>query len=185
MYKKIIIFCLLLLVLLNIISCFKDNKETKKQNNNKRKELGMNSNKSLDDYQNEWNIICDKAFTEYSELSFSERIWFNVQCLINAVNNGGIISYYYNNGADYYYETINDLKILEQNKIIILMERSAKIFPNNIVPKNIDERNNVISNLPEGKFDKELEEIDEIFFNNENELEQSLINYLIKYEIIK
>ena len=65
------------------------------------------------------------------------------------------------------------------------MERSAKIFPNNIIPKTIDERNNVISNLPEGKFDNELTKIDDIFFKYENELEQSLINYLIKYEIIK
>jgi len=145
----------------------------------------MNCEKSLSDYQNEWEIICDKAFTEYSKLSSAERTWFNVQCLINAVNNGGIISYYYNNDADYYQETMDDLKKLGQNKIIDLMERSAKIFPNNIVSKTIDERNNVISNLLEGEFDDELTKIDEIFFKYENELEQSLINYLIKYEIIK
>jgi len=145
----------------------------------------MNSEKSLMDYRNEWKIICDKAFTDYSKLSSVERTWFNVECLIGAVSKGGIISYYYNNDADYYQETIDDLKKLEQNKIIDLMEKSAKIFPNNAVPKTIDERNNIISNLPEGKFDNELDKLDEIFLKYENELEQSLINYLIKYEIIK
>jgi hypothetical protein len=144
----------------------------------------MNNRKNLMDYQNEWHIICDKAFVDYSKLSSAERTWFNVQCLINVVNNGGIISFYYNNGADYYQETIDDLKKLEQIKIIDLLERSARIFPKNIVPKTIDERNNVISNLPGGKFDKEFGKLDEIFFKNTDELEQSLIDYLIKHEII-
>ena len=65
------------------------------------------------------------------------------------------------------------------------MERSAKIFPDSIVPKTINERNTVISNLPEGKFDNELAKIDEMFFKYEHELEQSLLNYLIQHEIIR
>lgn len=56
--------------------------------------------KTLLDYQNHWEEICNKGFINYLSLSSDERIWFNIQGLIGQVNNGGIISFYYNIGAD-------------------------------------------------------------------------------------
>ena len=146
----------------------------------------MNKEKTLLNYQDKWEILCNKASKGYDKLSYAERVWVNIQGLIGTVDNGGIISFFYNYDADYYEETIEDLKILGQEKIVCLLEMCAKIFPNSIVPKTIEERNDIINNLPDdGSFDNMYEEINNKFYEYEKELEQILINYLIKNKIIE
>ena len=145
----------------------------------------MNKNKKLLDYQEKWEIICDKASKDYYRLSSAERVWYNIQGLIGTVDNGGFISFFYNYNADYYEETIKDLMKLEQKNIVHLLEMYAKIFPNNIVPKSIEERNNIINSLPDdGKINDMCEETDRMFYKYEDELEQFLINYLLKNKVI-
>lgn len=58
-----------------------------------------------------WTNLIDKAMKNYNSLTKNERIWFNLRVLIDSFNDGGLISYYYNSGAENVYETIEDLQI--------------------------------------------------------------------------
>ena len=141
-------------------------------------------NKSLMDFQKEWEMLVNKALTNYNSLSKNERLWFNVESLISSVDDGGLISHYYNSGANYNAETIEDLNYLGFNDISKLLEKINEYFPNGKPPHNMEERNKVIENWTDRKFDKILKELDNNFFEKEKKLEQSLIKF-IEDEIIK
>jgi len=150
-------------------------------------ETALENENKLIDFQEQWDKIVNKANVNYNEtsnynsLTKEEKVWFNIQLLINAVNNGGVISFFYNYEANHYLETIESLKELKQEKVIELLEKIAIIFPEGIVPKDIDERNRIIESLSDEedeKYDKMFENIDNDFFEIENKLEHDLINYL-------
>lgn len=47
--------------------------------------------KNLSDYQEYWEKIVDKGHQDYSSLTGPERVWFNVECLMGMVGNGGVM----------------------------------------------------------------------------------------------
>jgi len=142
--------------------------------------------KKLIDFQEQWIKLVDKAYNDFNSLSKEERVWYTVQILMDATNNGGMISFFYNSGADYYIETINDLKELKQDKIAELLERIGKMYYKNIVPKDIEKRNQIIISIPDdGRYDQELDEIDTIFYQLENKLEEDLVNYISTKILVK
>jgi hypothetical protein len=52
--------------------------------------------------QADWKKLCQKMEqTGVTSLDGNERIWINVDGLIGDVNGGGLISFFYNYGADY------------------------------------------------------------------------------------
>ena len=135
------------------------------------------SEKSLLDYQEKWKELVDKAFSNYSSLSREERTWFNIQSLISSVDDGGLISHYYNSGADHNLETIEDLDLLGFSNVSKLLKTINKYFPNAEPSNNIDERNIVIENWND-EYDKKFSEYDKIFFENEDNLEKTLIKFI-------
>ena len=137
----------------------------------------------LFDFQKAWEKLCDKACMNYTYLSQAERVWFNIQCLIQAVDNGGMISFFYNSGADYYIETIEDLKILKHEKIVKLLEKIRKIFPEGDLPKDMNIRSEIISSYPDGEFDEMYEEIDNEFYDLEKKLEEDLVNFILENKL--
>lgn len=55
----------------------------------------------IEDWQKRWEKLFEKPDSEgYESLTPDERAWYNVRGVIDSVNGGGIISYYYNHGAD-------------------------------------------------------------------------------------
>jgi hypothetical protein len=139
----------------------------------------MTNEKRLTDFQEQWEKLVNKANNNYSLLSKAERVWFNIQLLIASVENGGMISCFYNSLCDYYVEIIEDLKELKHDKIIKLMEEIGKMFPKGIVPKDMEKRNEVINCWSYGKYDRKLYKIDKTFFKLKNKLENDLIKYII------
>lgn len=135
--------------------------------------------KTLCDFQTDWEKLVDKALSDYSLLNPDERIWFNVQCLMDAVDNGGLISHYYNSGADHNKETIADLTTLGLLDIADMLLQINKRFPGNAPSVDIDERNDVIDSWEEDDDVNDwLDQLDHQFFNREQELEQKLVNHL-------
>jgi hypothetical protein len=127
--------------------------------------------------QSHWENLIDKYDYEgYDKLTSDERIWFNVRSLIDEVDNGGLISFYSNHGADYLEETIEDLKKLEAQEIINLIDQINSLFPNSMPSRDIDERNNIISSWDDDDNDLNdlLESLDEKFYALEEELELRL-----------
>ena len=143
-------------------------------------------NKStLLDFQADWERLVDKALSNYNLLSVDERIWYSIQCLIGDVCNGGLISHYYNSGADHNKETIIDLVTLGYQDIADLLLQINKFFPSDKPSVNIYERNDTILTWEESsEFDNWLEQLDSQFYNKVEKLEQALINH-IETRIVK
>ncbi|QIP15243.1 DMP19 family protein [Spirosoma aureum] len=133
---------------------------------------------TLIDFQDDWGKLVDKAFTNYLSLSPDERIWFNIEALIGDVDNGGLISHYYNSGADYNKQTIEDLYSLGFPAIAALLMQMNSLFPDGQPSTDIDERNEVIDNWPEGEYDALSQELDQQFYSMEAELESKLVQHI-------
>lgn len=134
--------------------------------------------KTLLAFQAHWESLVDKAFVDYGSLTPDERVWINVQSLLDQVNNGGLISHYYNSGADYNQETILDLQWLGFPQLAGLLIRINGLFPGGRPSTDINERNEVIDTWPAGKYDELLEELDEQFYQKGLELESILIRHI-------
>ncbi len=139
--------------------------------------METNSN-SLLDFQANWEKLVDKAFGDYGSLTAEERIWFNLQNLIASVDNGGLISHYYNSGADRNKETIEDLHSIGFPEVANLLTQINAWLPCGQVSTDIDERNNVISDWQEGEYDELLDNFDKEFYERETELENTLIKHI-------
>jgi len=133
---------------------------------------------TLSKFHQDWVEIADKGFADYDSLTRDERVWFNIQGLIGDVGNGGLISHYFNSGADKNGETIEDLNFLGQKEIAGILERINKLFPGGHVSKDIDERNDIISNWPDGQHDDLLKDLDNEFYGREKDLELRLIKHI-------
>lgn len=133
--------------------------------------------KTLFDFQADWEKLVDKGENHYDSLSADERIWFTIQSLISAVDNGGIISHYYNYGADHNAETMADLNTLGFPHVADLLKEVNNLFPDGQPSLDIDERNEIISDWPE-EYDALLTRINQKFYEVEDQLEKSLIQHI-------
>lgn len=96
-------------------------------------------------WEKDWLRVVDRCESEgYDSLTSDEKIWFTSRILIDAVENGGIISFYYNHGADYMEETLNNLLSIGANDVVGILNEINRLFPGNMPSKDIEERNHVI-----------------------------------------
>ena len=137
-----------------------------------------NLDKTLSDFQPQWEQLVYKAFDDFSSLSASERIWFTVECLINDVDNGGLISHYYNAGANFNKETVEDLDFLGFDKVSNLLKQINTLFPDGVVSTDLLIRNDVISSWPDNEYDALLAKLDQEFYLYEDELESKLVEHI-------
>jgi hypothetical protein len=125
-------------------------------------------------WQGHWQKLFEKLDAEgYESLSPDERIWYNVRGVIDSINNGGIISFYYNSGADTLDDTIEDLKKLNASNVVSLLTKVNKLFPDGRPSQDIDERNEVIDSW-DGEHEELFETLDEKFSDLEAGLETKL-----------
>jgi hypothetical protein len=140
-----------------------------------RKALKESMIMNYEEWQPYWEELVKKAEDNgYESLSESERIWYNTRVLIDSVSDGGIISFYYNTGADHLAETLEDLNKLKADKVIKLLLQVNKLFPGGNVPEDIDERNEIIDSWDDEKIDSKLEKLDDKFYGLEEDLEKKL-----------
>lgn len=144
----------------------------------------MTSNQALTIFQPEWEQLVDKAVEDYSSLTNDERIWFNIQALIEDVENGGIISHYYNSGADRIYDTMEDLNSLGYADLSEALEKINGLFPEGKTITNFEQRNTVIDTWG-GSYDNMLEYLDAQFFKIIPQLENSLVRFINDYIIVR
>ncbi len=109
-----------------------------------------------------WRELCDRFATNgFESLSPDERVWFVTRSLIDSIENGGLISYFYNSGADYYRECLEALLLLGATDVAWHFRSLAELFGQS-VPITIDERNTKIDSWPDsGREDVLCEEVDE------------------------
>jgi hypothetical protein len=115
----------------------------------------------------------------YLSFSSDERIWFNVRGLIEAIENGGLISFYYNYGADYLDDTLEDLKKIDAIEVVHLLQKVNELFPNGNPPKALDELNEVIYSRDE-QYNDLFEELDKTFYNEQQEILKIKLDKVVK-----
>lgn len=127
-----------------------------------------------------WQELCEKWSREgYDELTEQEQLWLNVHTLIDATENGDLISYFYNSGADTFDDTVDALDELEANEVAEIVEAFGNFFGDE-VPDDTQERNRVINSWPDGGQESEAcEAVDEILMPLFEELETKLKAYLL------
>ncbi|TWT99421.1 hypothetical protein Pla108_03580 [Botrimarina colliarenosi] len=126
--------------------------------------------------QERWSRLCKKWSDEgYSALSPAEKVWLNVRAIIDSTSDGGLISYFYNSGADDYDDMMAALGTLGASNIQSEVKRVAALFPSPM-PEDIDVRNDVIGSWSDEDFarDQFLDEVDERLFALFDDLEDKL-----------
>lgn len=102
--------------------------------------------KNLLDFQGAWEKLVEKRFEKgLISLTNEEKIWYTSEVLIIDIQNGGLISHFYNGGADNLWETLKSLEQLNCNSLIEKINLIKDYFPDRTVSTDIYERNEVIS----------------------------------------
>jgi hypothetical protein len=75
------------------------------------------------------------------------------------------------------------LKLLGATDIVQLLEKMRSLFLDGRPPQDIDERSEMIGSW-DGKYEQLLDNLDDEFFQKDQELEKVLIEYLMKNKLI-
>jgi hypothetical protein len=95
----------------------------------------------------------------HESLNEWEKDWINLRSLIDSINNGGMISYFYNPSGDQLAECLVALDRLNAYDLKSQVLKICELFPTG-VPDSISERNDVIRSWDDD-VDDMLAEIDD------------------------
>lgn len=129
-----------------------------------------------------WQELVDKwAEQGYEGLAADEKVWLNLRSLIDSVQNGGVISYFYNSGADHLDDCLVALDLLGAGDVRMEVERVSALFPEG-VPNTVEERNEVIDSWDQEdpQIDDLLEEVDSQLMPMMTDLETRLERFIRK-----
>jgi hypothetical protein len=120
-----------------------------------------------------WNKVEARSF---NSLTDAEKNFFAVDYLISEVNNGGFDQYFFNSSGEYANEALLGLKKIGAIKTASILQNSFSIFPDHKVPKNRQERWNLMEKN-KAKKQKVLDDLDNKFY----EYPEYLTDLLFKY----
>jgi Domain of unknown function (DUF4375) len=93
--------------------------------------------------------VVSRAYASgFQTLTGPERVWVNTRALIDSVENGGAISYFYNSPADHLTDCMSALTQLELHDIAAALARVCSMFPSG-VPATLEGRNAIIDAWPQ------------------------------------
>lgn len=99
---------------------------------------------------------------DYYALGEEEKIVYNAQSILNAVNGSGLLEYYKGVCGGYACDAIEQLYSIGMDEIAAVMESANAIFPESYPPEDITERLDVISDFEDefaSLFDEWTDEI--------------------------
>jgi hypothetical protein len=134
----------------------------------------------MQDRDKAWHAVVEKETRHgFDSLWEVEKTWFCARLVIDAVENGGLISFYYNRNADYLKPCLEALARLRATEVIDAIQEVNKLFADGNVPADIEARNDIIDNWPEDvERDKRLDEIDAKLMPLMSELDTVLDRFL-------
>ncbi len=118
---------------------------------------------------------------EMDNLTEPQRKFYLNQNLEREVNNGGFNQYFINSSGDFAHETIDSLKEIGANRTAQILQRAIDLFPEQRVPKNRQERINVVIDTLPDIDDPVWEKLDEAFFRYEEDLNALNIEFVRKH----
>src|SRR5262249_1702265 len=94
--------------------------------------------------QRGWAALCNRVATSgYAAASRPEKTWLNIRWLIDSIENGGLISSFYNSYADTVADCLDDLASLGATAVRSQVQRVCALFPDPI-PTTLLARNKII-----------------------------------------
>ncbi len=134
---------------------------------------------SLYDFHDKWADIVEKSYSDgYDALTDHEKVWFNIQCLVQAVNGGGFIDYYSNKEADTVDDCVRALDVIGAANTRRLVERVNGLFEHG-VPKDMDERNMEMEHWPTSN-DAVLNDFEIAYLAQKENIEELLVNFIVE-----
>lgn len=107
---------------------------------------------------------------EIDTLTPSQRYFYLNQSLEREVNNGGFDQYFLNSSGDNAHDTLDSLKAIGASRTVALLQRAIDVFPDSKVPKDREERGNILQNQLPPSAREQWNELDEAFFAYEDDL---------------
>jgi len=128
-----------------------------------------------------WHEVCERwqGGVGYRSLSEGERVWLNTRALIDSIENGGLISYFYNSYADTLSDCLDALDQLGAHDVAHQVRRVCALFHGG-VPDSIKSRNDIINLWPDynPQINATLEDVDDCLMPLMPDLERRLTNFL-------
>jgi hypothetical protein len=129
-----------------------------------------------------WDRLRDRIERDgYESLTAREGAWVSVRSLIDTIQNGGLISYFYSSAADHIEECRAALRMLRQEAVLDCLDRAAELFPPDSLA-SVETRNEAISEWGDDdeEIDETLDEIDEELRELYEGLEEALDRYVME-----
>ncbi len=108
-----------------------------------------------------------------------QDFYFN-QNLEREINNGGFNQYFFNSSGNFTHETLASLRKIGASKTADILQEAIDQFPNSLVPKDRADRQNILEQIEE-KANEVWEQLDQKFYEYEDDLNDLNIEYIKKY----
>ena len=106
---------------------------------------------------------------EMEKLNPSQRILVIVETLEGEINNGGFDQFYFNSSGDYANETVDALIMLGALNTAEMVRKANAEFPNGIVPKDREKRQDVLDSIRE-KSSENWNRLESIYYGHNKEV---------------
>jgi hypothetical protein len=139
-----------------------------------------NTNHSIIELDNFIGELCNYG-DDMSELTEPQKLFYLNQNLEREVNNGGFNQYFINSSGDYAHETIPSLKEIRAYITADILQKAIDQFPDKKVPKERNKRMEIVEQI-EDIANEVWEELDQKFFEYEDDLNELNIEYVKKHK---
>ncbi len=134
---------------------------------------------SLYDIHDDWmDLVGKESSRGYETLTDHEKVWFNIQCLVQALNSAGFVSYYSSSVANTVDDCLHALDVIGAANSKVLVERVNSLFEHG-VPKDMDERIMEIDHWPTSN-EAVLNDMEIAYFTQEEDVEELLVNFIVE-----
>lgn len=141
--------------------------------------ISDDTNGSIIELDNFIGELCDYG-DDYSKLTAPQKVFYLNQNLEREINNGGFNQYFCNSTGDNAQETVLSLKAIGAGKTAEILQKAIDQFPDKKVPKDRDERNEIVEQIEED-VNEVWDEVDQEFYKYEEDLNSLNIEYVKKH----
>jgi len=145
---------------------------------------GILKNKSEQDIISEVsNILNDAYYENHNNFTIPELNIFYIDSLDRDVNQNGFDGYFFNSAGDFAHETLDALKAIGSKIYYEILKNAINVFPNSIVPKDRNERQELLFEITKRNDDLEdylelWEDCDRKYWDYEEDLHSLIIEYI-------
>jgi len=124
--------------------------------------------------------LCQKCNygEDIGKLTDAEKIFYFSTQLESEVNNGGFSQFFYNSSGDFANETVNSLSAIGADKTAKIYKKALMILGSEL-PKNRNEREELLDKILIDAVDELLNECDAEFYQYPDNLEELNYKYII------